>query len=485
MGIDRVAQLEGAARIVQQTLTRLGFCSRFADGNIWEVPVCDLVYYTPADVGLLEVDVHKLPRRVKVMDLVRPETLCEISTALGGYRIEARNQRGLVFVIYYTREKKVELPTYAHLELDGRPSGEYLVPIGVGRAGPCWVSLFTLLNTLIGGEPGAGKSMLINAWLVSLTQTYQPSDLTLTLVDPKRVELSGWGNLPHLLSPVATTPEEVLEALDLLLDELDRRARLLQSVNARSLASYNQRAKERLPVHLTVVDELTDLTIAAGGPRSELFTKLIRVASTGRALGVLFLLATQSPRVEIINGNLKACMNTRIAFRTASREDSRVILGRSEAAKISKQTPGRLVASLGDGIEYLQGFHLTDEEIDFYQGSFAGGQVGDVGFLTEDEYRVGRIALSLSGAFNLEEIYRRTGPKGEGGVSMRWLKETARIWERRGWLSSDPSDPTRPRVLTDVLRAILAKQGESLQIPVGTRDPVCRNTSEQAGTMGA
>ena len=95
-----------------------------------------------------------------------------------------------------------------------------------------------------------------------------------------------------------------------------------QAVGARNLAGYNRLSATPLPLRLVVIDELTDLTLAAGGPRSELFKKLIRVASTGRALGVLFVLATQSPRAEIVNGNLKACMNTRIAFRCASRTDA-------------------------------------------------------------------------------------------------------------------------------------------------------------------
>lgn len=464
--LDRPTHLSWASKVFRRTLTRLGYSSKRQDGTEWEVSICDAVYYVPRDAGLLEIDVHRLPRRVKVADLASEDVCHELSAAIGGYKVESRNRRGLVYVVWYTEPEKAteaELPQRVDLDLSDRPRGQWLVPLGAGVDGARWVSLLDVLNVLIGGEPGAGKSMMLNTWLASLTQAHTPDELQLTLVDPKRVELAGWRNLPHLAGDIATTAEEAEAAIDLLLDDLDRRARLMQSVGARNLAGYNELSDRPLPLHLVIIDELTDLTLAAGGPRLDLFKKLIHCASTGRALGVLFVLATQSPRAEIVNSNLKAAMNTRIAFRTASRTDSRVILDRPDAASISRRTPGRCVAVLGDGLERLQGYHVTDDVLASLQGAHSASEDHGDGLLSEKERWVLNIArYDLAGVFAVDAIYDRTGPKSEGGVSYRWLKETAKKWEARGWLASDPANPTSPRVLTDVLRDVLTEAGSNM-----------------------
>ncbi len=215
-----------------------------------------------------------------------------------------------------------------------------------------------------------------------------------------------------------------------------------------------------MPLHLVVIDELTDLTIQAGGPKSDLFLKLISAASIGRALGIQFLLATQSPRAEIVNGNLKAVMNTRIAFRTASREDSRVIMDRPDAADLPADRPGRMVLALDGKARVYQSYYLSDEALHAFQGVTQR----PANLLTSDEQRVLRIALDeLGGAFAIGEIYARTGPASAGGVSKRWLEHVAAAWEARGWLVRD-GDPTHPRrvdmgVVGPLLRAATAEPG--------------------------
>lgn len=464
---DRLRYTAWAADKIIHTLNRLGYCYERKDEERWEVRyLAGGVQYSPVeDAGLLHIDVHALPRKVKTLDLTRPDVLHELTTAVGGVRVSYANRRGLVYVLLYTEPSKraeAELPKHVDLDLADRPRGAYMVPLGAGVDGARWVSLLDVLNVLIGGEPGAGKSMLLNTWLASLTQAHEPDELQLTLVDPKRVELAGWRGLPHLAGPIATTAEEAEGAIDLLLDDLDRRARMMQSVGARNLASYNGLSDRPLPLHLVVIDELTDLTLAAGGPRSDLFKKLIRCASTGRALGVLFVVATQSPRSEIVNGNLKAAMNTRLAFRTASRTDSRVILDRPDAASISRRTPGRLVWAHDGRVERLQGYYVTDDVLAGLQGAQDASESVSDHVLSDAERWVASIARwDLGGVFAIDAIYERTGPKSEGGVSYRWLKETAKRWERAGWLASDPANPTSPRVLTDVLRDVLTETGSN------------------------
>jgi hypothetical protein len=469
---DRVRLTGEVAAVCRRVLTRLGFCHRTAEGGLWEVRFADVAYYPSQDVAILTVDVHRLPRRVTTVALADAVVLHELSTAIGGYPVQALNTSGLTYVVRYAPpEHAATLPRCVDLDLTTRPTGQYLVPLGVDGKGPRWESLLRLLNVLIGGQPGGGKSMLLNAWLAALTQAHGPEELRLSLVDPKGVEMHGWRDLPHLCGAIAETPDEAEQVLDLVRDEIERRKRMFQGVGARNLAEYNQRMGERanqrarccgiadspfadslIPLHLVVIDELTDLTIQAGGPKSSLFLELIRAASIGRALGILFIVATQSPRAEIINGNLKAALNTRIAFRTASRADSRVILDRSDAADIPANAPGRMVMMAGGKVCTFQSFFLGDDMLREAQGQRTAGQETEpANILTPDERRVLELAQDeFGGAFPVDRLYARLGPKSAGGVSLRWLKDLARRWEARGWLLADPSDPTQPRVLTGV-----------------------------------
>ncbi len=461
---DRVTLTTEVAGIFRQTLTRLGFCHRTADGDLWQVAFKDVGYYLPGDAAVLVVDVHRLPRKVTTLALADKVVIHELSTAVGGYPVQAVNTMGLMYLVRYTPPAQLtaRLPQRVDLDLASRPAVPYAVPLGVDQVGrPRWESLLRLLNVLVGGAPGGGKSGLLNTWLAALTQAHPPGELRLSLIDPKGVELYGWRSLPHVLGPLAETPEEARRVLELLRDEIDRRKRLFQAVGARSLAGYNHLAPQApLPLHLVVIDELTDLTIQAGGPKSDLFQKLISAASIGRALGIQFLLATQSPRAEIVNGNLKAVMNTRIAFRTASREDSRVIMDRPDAADLPADRPGRMVVALDGKVRVYQGYYLSDEALHAFQGVTQQ----PASLLTPDEQRVLRIALDeLGGAFAIGEIYARTGPASAGGVSKRWLEHVAAAWEARGWLVRD-GDPTHPRrvdkgAVGPLLRAVVAEPG--------------------------
>jgi DNA segregation ATPase FtsK/SpoIIIE-like protein len=467
--MDRVTLTTEVVRIFQQTLTRLGFCQRTADGGLWQVAFRDVGYYPPADAAVLTVDVHRLPRKVTTLALADSVTIHELSTAIGGYLVQAINSTGMLYVVRYTppQPAMVKLPKCVDFDLTSRPITPYAVPLGADCSGRVrWQSLLRLLNVLIGGAPGGGKSMLLNTWLAALAQAHPASELRLSLIDPKGVELHGWRDLPQVLGQIAETPVEAGRTLELLRDEIDRRKRLFQSVGARSLPSYNHLVPQAsLPLHLVVIDELTDLTIQAGGPKSDLFMKLISAASIGRALGILFVLATQSPRAEIVNGDLKAVMNTRIAFRTASREDSRVIMDRADAADLPADRPGRMVMMLDGGVRVYRSCHLSDETLHAFQGT---RQQADL--LTPGEQRVLKIALDdLGGAFAVNEIYARTGPASRGGVSKRWLEHLAAAWEAKGWLVHD-GDPTHPRrvdtgVVAPLMNASIPIEVEGVSTP--------------------
>ena len=152
---------------------------------------------------------HRLPRKVTTLALADPVVIHELSTAVGGYPVRVVNTAGLLYLVRYTPPTQAapRLPKRVDLDLATRPAVPYAVPLGIDQRGQArWESLLRLLNVLVGGAPGGGKSGLVNTWLAALIQAHPPSELRLSLIDPKGVELHGWRNLPHVLGPLAETP---------------------------------------------------------------------------------------------------------------------------------------------------------------------------------------------------------------------------------------------------------------------------------------
>jgi S-DNA-T family DNA segregation ATPase FtsK/SpoIIIE len=190
-------------------------------------------------------------------------------------------------------------------------------------------------HLLIAGATGQGKSVCINAMLSSLLLQATPRDLRLILVDPKRVELSGYNGLPHLAVPVIVEPHQASAALRWAVAEMDRRYKLLSGEGVRNIQGYNERAAARaarpLPYVVIVIDELADLMMVAAGEIEEL---VCRIAQLARAVGIHLLIATQRPSTDIITGLIKANIPSRIAFAVGSQVDSRVILDSGGAEKL-------------------------------------------------------------------------------------------------------------------------------------------------------
>lgn len=198
---------------------------------------------------------------------------------------------------------------------------------GDGHALPC--DLPDLPHLLIAGCTGSGKSVALNSMLCALLMGMTPDELGLVLIDPKMVELGHYESIPHLLQPVVGDPEEAANALDWLVEEMQARYRFLEREGARSLDEFNRRALgEPLPAILCVVDELADLMMVA---RADVERSIVRLAQKARAVGIHLVLATQSPRVAVVTGLIKANVPSRIAFTTAQAIDSRVILDRNGA----------------------------------------------------------------------------------------------------------------------------------------------------------
>ena len=190
-------------------------------------------------------------------------------------------------------------------------------------------------HLLIAGATGQGKSVCINALITSLLFQVTPDHLRLLLIDPKRVELTGYNGLPHLALPVLVESHQAAAALRWAVAEMDRRYKLFSAEGVRNIAAYNEKASQKLarslPYVVIVIDELADLMMVAAGEIEEL---ICRIAQLARAVGIHLIIATQRPSTDIITGLIKANIPSRIAFAVGSQVDSRVILDAGGAEKL-------------------------------------------------------------------------------------------------------------------------------------------------------
>jgi S-DNA-T family DNA segregation ATPase FtsK/SpoIIIE len=227
-----------------------------------------------------------------------------------------------------------------------------------------WTDLARMPHILIAGTTGSGKSGCINTLLTSILLRATPDEVRMILVDPKRIELGYYESIPHLLTPVVSSPKQAAAALTNVVGEMDRRYERMSMYRARSLPELNRALRARnerpLPYLLVVIDELADLMMISP---QEVEDCVIRLAQKSRAVGVHLVLATQRPSVDVITGMIKANVPSRIAFAVSSQTDSRVILDQAGAESLLGQGD-MLFKPLGTSrLQRLQGAYVSEEEI--------------------------------------------------------------------------------------------------------------------------
>lgn len=216
-------------------------------------------------------------------------------------------------------------------------------------------------HMLIAGATGSGKSVMINTFLMSLLYRNSPSDLKLVLVDPKRVELSLYNDIPHLLTPVIVEPEKCISALKWAVAEMERRYKLFAELGKRNVAEYNAAKKEEgMPYIVIVIDELADLMSIAAGDVEAL---VVRLAQMARATGIHLVLATQRPSVNVITGLIKANIPARIAFTVASQVDSRTIIDGAGAEKLLGRGDMLFMSPEFIKPRRIQGVYMSEKEV--------------------------------------------------------------------------------------------------------------------------
>ena len=226
---------------------------------------------------------------------------------------------------------------------------------------PVFADITKMPHLLVAGATGSGKSIMIHSLLLSLLYKNSPAMLRMIMVDPKRVELSIYNNLPHLIAPVIIENKKAIGALRWLIQEMDRRYTLLLEAGARDIKSYNKgKEKERLPYMVVVIDELADLMTSYG---KEVEGSIIRLAQMSRATGIHLVVSTQRPSVEVITGLIKANITSRIALQVASNVDSRTILDTSGAEKLLGNGDALFTSAELSKPKRIQGGYVTEEEI--------------------------------------------------------------------------------------------------------------------------
>ncbi len=211
---------------------------------------------------------------------------------------------------------------------------KWILPLALGKdimGEPYITDLAKMPHLLIAGATGAGKSVGLNSMICSLLYKHTPTDLRMLMIDPKRIELSLYDGIPHLLHPVVSDAKEATRALRWAVLEMERRYQLLEEAKARNVASYNKNAEEPIPLLVIIIDELADLMMVSS---KEVEGAIARLAQMARAAAIHLIIATQRPSVDVLTGLIKANFPARISFKVSSKVDSRTIIDQGGAERL-------------------------------------------------------------------------------------------------------------------------------------------------------
>ncbi len=242
-----------------------------------------------------------------------------------------------------------------------RKKGALPIALGQGSGGETAVlDLARMPHLLVAGATGSGKSVCLNTIVSCLTMEKSPSELRLLLVDPKRVELTPYNGIPHLLTPVVVETDKVVPLFKGLIVEMFKRYRYMEQMGVRNISSFNAKSTEKMPYLVLVVDELADLMMTSS---LEVEQTLCRLAQLGRATGIHLIIATQRPSVDVLTGLIKANFPSRIAFGVTSQVDSRTILDASGAEKLLGRGDMLYQPIDASRPSRVQGVFISDDEI--------------------------------------------------------------------------------------------------------------------------
>lgn len=343
--------IKGNANIIEQTLESFGVTARVVEVNLGPAVT---QYALEVALGTKLAKITALER-----DLARA-----LASPTGAIRIEAPIPgRNLVGIELPNRAPEF-VPLKKMMDSDAMMAVKSKLAVALGfdvTGKPIIADIGKMPHVLIAGQTGSGKSVCINTFLASLLFRSSPAEIKLILVDPKRVELTGYNNIPHLLTPVIVEPEKVVSALRWIMAEMDRRYKLFAEAGVRNIDGYNEMSGfQALPYIVLFIDELADIMLFSP---VEVEDSITRIAQMSRATGIHMVLATQRPSVDVITGLIKANVPTRIAFAVSSLIDSRVILDTQGAEKLLGRGDMLYLPPESAKPARIQGAFISDKEI--------------------------------------------------------------------------------------------------------------------------
>lgn len=280
-------------------------------------------------------------------------------------------------------------------------------------------NLAKMPHLLIAGATGAGKSVGINTIIASILYNATPQEVRFLMVDPKRIELSGYEGIPHLLHPVVVDPKLASRALNWAVREMERRYRLLEEARVKSFDSYNETNEEKLPYIVVIVDELADLMMVAS---KDVEAAIARLAQMARAAGIHLILATQRPSVDVLTGLIKANFPTRISFKVSSKIDSRTILDASGAEHLLGAGDMLFLAPGTADIKRIHGAYISEKEtadiVEFWKGQ--GDSAYDESVMQEIEKEQNGTGAESDDDFDerYDEAVALVSEAGQASISM-------------------------------------------------------------------
>ncbi|MEK7100369.1 MAG: DNA translocase FtsK [Patescibacteria group bacterium] len=348
--VDR-GDINGNADIIEKTLESFGITANIVEVNLG-----------PA-VTQYAIQVALGTKLSKITALERDLALA-LSAPTGTIRIEAPIPGRNLVGIELPNKSPEFVPIKRMLESDemNLKKSKLAVALGLDVSGkPIIADIAKMPHVLIAGQTGSGKSVMVNTFLASILFRSSPSEVKFIMVDPKRVELTGYNDIPHLLSPVIVDSGKVLSALRWLTREMDRRYELFAKAGARNIDAYNEMSGfQALPYIVLLIDELADVMLLSP---VEVEDAITRIAQMSRAVGIHMVLATQRPSVNVITGLIKANIPTRIAFAVSSQIDSRVIMDTQGAEKLLGKGDMLYLPPDQAKPSRIQGAFVNDEEI--------------------------------------------------------------------------------------------------------------------------
>lgn len=346
-------ELEERAHILEEKLERFGVCGKVI--SIKNGPVVTLFEYEPeidtkiSKILALEDDLS-LALQAHSIRILAPIP----GRSVVGFEVSNQDRKDVLLAGVVQSEEYDQFSGYLPLILGKDTIGESVI-----------VDLAKMPHLLIAGSTGSGKSVALNAMLISLLCKQTPDELKLILIDPKRLEFSTYADIAHLLFPIVTDPRKSIPILRWVVQQMEKRYEQMAAHGVRNIFDYNklaaQQGLEHFPFIVVVIDELSDLMLTVGREIEDLIT---RIAQMARAAGIHMIVATQRPSVDVITGLIKVNFPSRISFRVTSKVDSRTILDCGGADKLLGRGDMLFLDSTASVLKRIHGAYVSDEQIE-------------------------------------------------------------------------------------------------------------------------